>query len=360
MQCNKCWHKIEGQAYITSCSHVFCVRDGDALFAKGTTCVCGETFTQRSDVQLVHTTISEESKATMLYGLSPDEVTDIALRAIKFYQYQEMNAAEYRRFQERHAADKLHKREKQLRDQLVETQNAANTLANQVRELQEAMTQKERMLKELGEKYSETTRQKRKLQELYSAHVLAKRVGGSLGDSAGAAPTGGASPLSSAFADLGSGAPPAGSPHTRRGFLESPRTSGSLSGTLLPQPTGVATRMPAAAAGGSYGQGPFPSSPALSAPQRTMPSQPPASHSTALTMRTPQLPLFARPTAGTPAVGTPMNSFMRGGGLVPPFRSPLPAGRLPAGTPPPFYLGRASEGTASSGSGSTRASVFPR
>ena len=50
MRCNHCWKHIEGDFYITKCSHAFCEADAQKFFSKELICpACDKTLTPKHE-----------------------------------------------------------------------------------------------------------------------------------------------------------------------------------------------------------------------------------------------------------------------------------------------------------------------
>ncbi|EAT37609.1 AAEL010421-PA [Aedes aegypti] len=88
-----CFKKIEGTAWITCCSHVFCAQHGkDAKLrqtTKGPCCpACGTRF--RDELSIVERQLNSslQARALLLCGYNPEVVMEIANNAITFWNFQ--------------------------------------------------------------------------------------------------------------------------------------------------------------------------------------------------------------------------------------------------------------------------------
>ncbi|XP_071315032.1 E3 ubiquitin-protein ligase CCNB1IP1 isoform X3 [Trachinotus anak] len=97
--CNfpKCRTKLNGFAWVTACSHVFCDQHGSGEFSRSPAIcpACSSALSGKLDIVRTELSPSEEYKAMVLAGLRPDIVLDISARALAFWSYQVME--EYKR-----------------------------------------------------------------------------------------------------------------------------------------------------------------------------------------------------------------------------------------------------------------------
>ncbi|GAA5875981.1 hypothetical protein JCM3774_002306 [Rhodotorula dairenensis] len=80
---------LEGSAVVTTCSHIFCIDCANALFSLPQICPACETALPDPD-DVVQTSLNphDSYKTSILAGLSPTIILDIAGRALNFYAYQ--------------------------------------------------------------------------------------------------------------------------------------------------------------------------------------------------------------------------------------------------------------------------------
>ncbi|KAK4877161.1 hypothetical protein RN001_009667 [Aquatica leii] len=92
LTCNllSCRKKLGLEACVTSCSHIFCSQHTSALKdKKKPVCLaCGTQLNNELDVVCVDLNPNEQYKTMILTGLTPDQIMEIATRAIGFYVYQ--------------------------------------------------------------------------------------------------------------------------------------------------------------------------------------------------------------------------------------------------------------------------------
>lgn len=90
--CNfpKCRTKLNGFAWVTACSHVFCDQHGSGEFSRSPAIcpACSSALSGKLDIVRTELSPSEEYKAMVLAGLRPDIILDISARALSFWSYQ--------------------------------------------------------------------------------------------------------------------------------------------------------------------------------------------------------------------------------------------------------------------------------
>lgn len=90
--CNfpKCRTKLNGFAWVTACSHVFCDQHGSGEFSRSPSIcpACSSALSGKLDIVRTELSPSEDYKAMVLAGLRPDIVLDITARALAFWSYQ--------------------------------------------------------------------------------------------------------------------------------------------------------------------------------------------------------------------------------------------------------------------------------
>ncbi|KAJ4456553.1 putative E3 ubiquitin-protein ligase CCNB1IP1 [Paratrimastix pyriformis] len=230
-RCNKCWKPTErtGNAYITTCSHIFCSQCGDPLFAGGGTAECPacHRILAGRDVQLMELSPGEAFQRMACWGLEPETILEMVNNALEFYAYQKQNEVVYASFLSKKVESKATQQERVYSDKMVEGQNSVNTLNRQIDTLRQDLAAIKQESQELQSQVSEKERQYAKLESGYEA--LRLKYGGHEVSSL---------PLSS---------PAPTQPLSRhRDVLRLiPPPSGSSLGTLPPVPTSTSsTRFP--------------------------------------------------------------------------------------------------------------------
>ncbi|PWN20184.1 hypothetical protein BCV69DRAFT_201803 [Microstroma glucosiphilum] len=81
---------LEGKAVVTTCSHIFCVSCAESLFTADKACpACKTVLDQPDDVVLSSLNPSVDYRTSVLAGLAPDVIIDIAGRSLGFWTYQQ-------------------------------------------------------------------------------------------------------------------------------------------------------------------------------------------------------------------------------------------------------------------------------
>ncbi|EAL22640.1 hypothetical protein CNBB2720 [Cryptococcus deneoformans B-3501A] len=93
LRCNhlKCrsFLSMEGQAVVTTCSHIFCISCATTLFASSLACpACNQSLQGPDDIVMTTLNPTNEYKASILAGLPPSTILEITARAISFWTYQ--------------------------------------------------------------------------------------------------------------------------------------------------------------------------------------------------------------------------------------------------------------------------------
>ncbi|CAH0405537.1 unnamed protein product [Chilo suppressalis] len=114
MVCNfrKCRRSLANQAWVTTCSHAFCVEHGQKEFRRNAenslTCpACGNELRDKFDVIQADLKPTETFKSIVLAGLKPDTIMDVAMRAMSFWSYQVEQETLYQESMAKHAREKL-------------------------------------------------------------------------------------------------------------------------------------------------------------------------------------------------------------------------------------------------------------
>lgn len=99
--CNfpKCRTKLNGFAWVTACSHVFCDQHGSGEFSRSPAIcpACSSALSGKLDIVRTELSPSEDYKAMVLAGLRPDIVLDISTRALALWSYQVKYLSLYKR-----------------------------------------------------------------------------------------------------------------------------------------------------------------------------------------------------------------------------------------------------------------------
>ncbi|XP_014365973.2 E3 ubiquitin-protein ligase CCNB1IP1-like [Papilio machaon] len=114
MVCNfrKCRKPLTNHAWVTTCSHAFCIEHGQKEFKRNVenslTCpACGSELRDKFDVIQADLKPSETFKSIVLAGMKPDTIMDVTMRAMSFWSYQIEQETLYQESLARHCKEKL-------------------------------------------------------------------------------------------------------------------------------------------------------------------------------------------------------------------------------------------------------------
>lgn len=114
MICNfrKCRKSLKNEAWVTTCSHAFCIEHGKREFKRNSdnamTCpACGSELRDKFDVIQADLKPGETFKSIVLAGMKPDTIMEIAMRAMSFWSYQVEQETLYQESMTKHSREKL-------------------------------------------------------------------------------------------------------------------------------------------------------------------------------------------------------------------------------------------------------------
>mmetsp|Transcript_27769 Transcript_27769/g.54062 ORF Transcript_27769/g.54062 Transcript_27769/m.54062 type:complete len:102 (-) Transcript_27769:852-1157(-) len=89
-KCNRCFVTVTKQAYITSCSHIFCFKCSRDWFQQNQDCPqCKTTLKSEFDLRPVRLDTVDLAPLSMkLWGLSPAQIMEVCAGALAFWEYQ--------------------------------------------------------------------------------------------------------------------------------------------------------------------------------------------------------------------------------------------------------------------------------
>lgn len=112
--CNykKCRKPLQIKAWVTSCSHTFCMEHGEFEFSNPSrgivTCpACNVPLNGKYDLVLADLDPPEGFKSIVLAGMKPDIVMDVAMRSLAFWTYQIEEETRYQENTNRQTQDKI-------------------------------------------------------------------------------------------------------------------------------------------------------------------------------------------------------------------------------------------------------------
>nr|XP_046236337.1 E3 ubiquitin-protein ligase CCNB1IP1 [Scatophagus argus]XP_046236338.1 E3 ubiquitin-protein ligase CCNB1IP1 [Scatophagus argus]XP_046236339.1 E3 ubiquitin-protein ligase CCNB1IP1 [Scatophagus argus]XP_046236340.1 E3 ubiquitin-protein ligase CCNB1IP1 [Scatophagus argus] len=180
--CNfpKCRIKLNGFAWVTACSHVFCDQHGSGEFSRSPAIcpACSSALSGKLDIVRTELSPSEQYKAMVLAGLRPDIVLDISGRALAFWSYQVHQERMYQEYSLSRAETQLKQMEKVLTQQNQCRELELTAMRGEITSLKKVMEDYKRKYSEVSEKLMERNRQYQKLQGLYDSLRLRNMVVG--------------------------------------------------------------------------------------------------------------------------------------------------------------------------------------
>lgn len=171
MICNfrKCRKTLTSDAWVTTCSHAFCVEHGKKEFKRNIhnslTCpACGTELQDKFDVIQADLKPGETFKSIVLAGMKPDVIMDIAMRAMSFWSYQVEQETLYQENVAKHAREKLECMEEINNLNLQKLKAELDTSKRKVVSLQTEYNKKRKQTEELTAKLEEKSRKIQQLQ----------------------------------------------------------------------------------------------------------------------------------------------------------------------------------------------------
>lgn len=170
MVCNfrKCRRSLNSQAWVTTCSHAFCIEHGKREFKRNSensmTCpACGSELRDKFDVIQADLKPNETFKSIVLAGLKPDTIMDIAMRAMSFWSYQVEQETLYQESLAKHAREKLQCLEEINTLNLQKLNAELETCKRKVVSLQTEYNKKRKQAEEMSAQLEDKTRKIQKL-----------------------------------------------------------------------------------------------------------------------------------------------------------------------------------------------------
>ncbi|XP_068164314.1 E3 ubiquitin-protein ligase CCNB1IP1 isoform X2 [Antennarius striatus] len=180
--CNfpKCRTTLNGFAWVTACSHVFCDQHGSSEFSRSPAIcpACSSALSGKLDIVRTELSPSEEYKAMVLAGLRPDIVLDISTRALTLWSYQVHQERMYQNYSLSRAEAQLKQMEKVLAQQNQCRELELGAMRGEIASLKKVMEDYKRKYSEVSERLMERNRQYQKLQALYDSLRLRNMVVG--------------------------------------------------------------------------------------------------------------------------------------------------------------------------------------
>ncbi|WVQ71689.1 hypothetical protein IAR50_001230 [Cryptococcus sp. DSM 104548] len=173
LKCRACL-ATEGQAVLTTCSHIFCVACATSLFSNSLICpACSQSLqASQSEAHGQMTTLNptNEYKASILAGLPPHTVMEIAARALSFWTYQLSQESAFQALILKNTQERQNHLEKQLNNAFVDLQLLESDLEAGRRKMQESVNELRRKDRELSKLRDDFGKIKRKTVFSHVAH----------------------------------------------------------------------------------------------------------------------------------------------------------------------------------------------
>lgn len=168
--CNfrKCRRALSSQAWVTTCSHAFCVEHGKSEFKRNAenslNCpACGTELRDKFDVIQADLKPGDTFKSIVLAGMRPDTIMDIAMRAMSFWSYQVEQETLYQESLAKHAREKLQCMEEVNMLNLQKLKAELETCKRKITSMQAEFNNKRKHAEELAAKLEDKTRKIQKL-----------------------------------------------------------------------------------------------------------------------------------------------------------------------------------------------------
>lgn len=168
--CNfrKCRKSLLSQAWVTTCSHAFCVEHGKREFKRtaenSLTCpACGAELRDKFDVIQADLKPNETFKSIVLAGMRPDTIMDIAMRAMSFWAYQVEQETLYQESVAKHAREKLQCMEEINTLNLQKLKAELETCKRKINSLQSECSKRSKQAEDMKARLEEKSRKIQKL-----------------------------------------------------------------------------------------------------------------------------------------------------------------------------------------------------
>lgn len=168
--CNfrKCRKSLSNQAWVTTCSHAFCVEHGKREFKRtaenSLTCpACGTELRDKFDVIQADLRPNETFKSIVLAGMRPDTIMDIAMRAMSFWAYQVEQETLYQESVAKHSREKLQCMEEINTLNIQKLKAELDTCKRKITNLQAECSKKSKQAEDLKAQLEDKSRKVQKL-----------------------------------------------------------------------------------------------------------------------------------------------------------------------------------------------------
>ncbi|XP_030832215.1 E3 ubiquitin-protein ligase CCNB1IP1-like [Strongylocentrotus purpuratus] len=172
MICNyrKCRQGLNSNAWVTSCSHIFCDEHGAKEFNKKSVCpACDTHLPSKFDVIRIDLSPSEQYKSMVLAGQRPEIILEACSRALTFWTYQIDQERMYQDYVAKKAKERNTQMEQYCEQLLNRTQTEVTSLKSQISALRREVETTKKRYNDVYEKLVERNRQHQKLQLMYDS-----------------------------------------------------------------------------------------------------------------------------------------------------------------------------------------------
>jgi E3 ubiquitin-protein ligase CCNP1IP1 len=195
MRCNHCWKTLEGDFYITKCSHAFCEADAQKFFSAELTCpACDKNLTPKYKNSKPNQPEKSNSLNQMLtnwylsffsffqdlshrfvsrnwYNLKTqlEKAMECCQNAVIFWDNQKEAEIRYNEFLNKELSTKLQSETGKNRESLLSAESQISVLSARLETASEEIDSHKQEIIELTEKCNQKSREKSKLQELYNS-----------------------------------------------------------------------------------------------------------------------------------------------------------------------------------------------
>ncbi|KAJ1972958.1 ATP-binding cassette, regulator of translational elongation [Dimargaris xerosporica] len=157
--------ETKADACITACSHIFCMPCADQKFAEALVCpACGTALPERDDLVVINLNPSDKYKSSVLAGLHPEIILEIASRGLAFWTYQISQEVDYRDMVEAQYREKLQQVEAQMATITLQAKTEIGLCEERLSCLQKEFELEKRKTYDLADQCGEKDRRIRQLQ----------------------------------------------------------------------------------------------------------------------------------------------------------------------------------------------------
>lgn len=175
LRCNvmNCRKKLIKEAYVTACSHIFCMSCANRSFSQQLVCpVCHSHLNGKFDIQQMDLNPNDTYKSQILAGLSPEIVQDICFRSISMYMYQVTQEIGLQEMLYKQAIQKYKQEKNKLSMYEQNNIHELNELKRKMGMMEQARESDKRVISDLQQQLQQKTRTCQKLQHMYDMNQI--------------------------------------------------------------------------------------------------------------------------------------------------------------------------------------------